>query len=146
MASAFGDGHNYFYVSNTRFDTLINFAIEVGSDLAKNDVERNSVARLKNSWEHEFWNGIDIDLDKYFLTIDERKFWAAVFLAIAWRVYHRQIGNQNDSTWQVSVISECRMISLMLTHLVWKEERDWYPEDSLAEGARPDPMRLQNKA
>jgi hypothetical protein len=146
VSSAFGDGHNYFYVSNVRFTTLIEFAIEVGSDLALEQSERDSVARLRNSLEHEFWNGFDIDLDKYFPTIEERKFWAAVFLATAWRVFRRQIGNQDNSTWQVPVISECRMISLMLTHLVWKEDRGWYPQDFLADGARPDPMRLHNMA
>ena len=146
VSSAFGDGQNYFYVSNVRFTTLLEFGIEVGSQLAQEPRDRESVARLRNSVDHEFWNGFELDLDKYFLTIGERKFWASVFLAVAWRVFHRQIGNQDDSTWQVAVISECRMISLMLTHLVWSEERGWYPEDALAEGARPDPMRLHNKA
>jgi hypothetical protein len=28
---------------------------------------------------------------------------------------------------------------------VWKQERGWYPDDHLAQGARLDPIRLQNK-
>ncbi len=146
LSADFSDGENSFTVSNIRFGSLIDFAIAVGTDLAATEQERASVARLSHSREKEFWPGHGLKLNEYFTDLDDRKFWAIVFHAIACLVFRREIGNQDDDSWQVGVISECRMVSLMLTHLVWTEDRGWYPEDSLEFGAVPDSIRLQNKA
>jgi hypothetical protein len=145
MATAFKSDGQFFYVSNRRFDTLIDFAITTGRNLVRTEAERTSVARIEHSRDHEWWPGFDVDLGEYFSKLDDRKLWAIVFNEIAWQIFDRRIGNQENATWQVSVITECRMISLFLEMLVWKDERGWKAERRSIdeEGMRPDALRLQ---
>ena len=142
MAGAFMCGKSYVYLSNNRVSALVEGAIEVAQDIAVTETEKDSLARLKNWWD-EAWNGIDIDLAERFHTTEEFKLWAQAFESLGWRVFQRKWGNQADETWQVGFIASCHVISRMLTELVWKEDRMWFPAKGDIEGIRPDPMRIQ---
>jgi len=143
MAGAFSNGRSYIYLSNVRCRILLEAAIDVARDLATTEGERNSVANLERWWNEESWPGIDIDLDKHFHTTEEYKLWAQAFESLGWRVFYRKWGNQDDETWQVGFIASCHVISRMLTELVWKDDRMWFPTQGDADGIRPDPMRIR---
>ena len=143
MAGAFASGKNYIYLSNVRCDVLIEAVIEVARNIATTDGEKASVAELERWWHEESWPGIDIDLDKRFQTTEEYKLWAQAFESLGWRVFHRKWGKQDNETWQVGFIAHCHVISRMLTELVWKEDRTWWPTQGDKDGMRPDPMRIQ---
>jgi hypothetical protein len=142
MAAAFECGRQYFYVANMRFAAIMDGALEISAELANNELQTASINRLKN-WNNEAFPGKDIDLEKQFPTVDEQKFWSQVFESLAWRVFHRKWGNQETQMWQVGFIYCCHQIALMLTGLVWRTDRLWYPEPADTEGVRPDPMRVQ---
>lgn len=143
MASSFSSGSSYIYLSNARAATLIEHALRVGRDLAKTDSEKRSAEKLERWWREESFPGIPIELDKLFTTEEEFKLWAQSFESLAWMVFRREFGNHNEGTWQVGFISSCHVISRMLTELVWKTDRTWYPESGDTVGIRPDPMKIQ---
>ena len=143
MSGAFTCGKNYLYLSNVRCRVLIEAAIEVATELAVTDEERTSVDRLIRWWKEGTFPGIDLDLDRHFQTMAERKLWAQAFETLGWRVFHRCWGNQENQTWQVGFISHCHVVSRMITSLVWQEDRTWYPANGDEDGMLPDPMRIQ---
>jgi len=149
MTSSFVSGKNYFYVANRRFDTLVSFALEVASELANEANEIASVGQLQRAFKNDFWPGCGIELDKFFTEQWERKFWARAFDEVAWRVFERRLGNQEDSSWQVSVIAEARVISIFLTELVWIEgEREWHPtrpKQDDPDSMKPDAKRIRGQ-
>ncbi len=143
MTGAFRCENQYIYLSNVRCRVLIEGAIEIASEMCENDEQRQFVAKLVAWWQTESWPGIDIPLEERFPTLEEQKFWGQVFQSFAWRVFQRRWGNQEDETWQVDFIAECQIISRMLTLLVWRVDRQWYPVRSDIDGIRPDSMRIQ---
>lgn len=143
MASAFSNGTSYIYLSNARCRVLVEGAIEIARDLATTEAEWKSIANLERWWNEESWPGIDIDLAERFHVTEEYKLWAQAFESLGWRVFHRQWGNQADETWQVGFIGSCHVISRMLTELVWKDDRTWFPTQGDVDGIHPDPMRIR---
>ena len=143
MSSAFCSGKQYFFQSNVRSRIMLEAAIEVGQDIAANDAERSWVQKLQHWHDHEMWPGHDVELEVMFPSVEEQRFWSQAFHSVAQRVYHRKWGNQEDQTWQVQFITACQFVSLMLTGLVWKVDRNWYPQPLDGEGMRPDPLRIQ---
>lgn len=143
MAGSFTSGNSYIYLSNARCSTLIEAAVDVARDFAKTENEKASIAKLERWWKEEAWDGIDIDLTKRFVSTDEYKLWVQTFESLGWRVFHRRWGKQADDTWQVGFIASCHIISRMLTELVWKEDRTWYPMQGGIDGILPNPMRIQ---
>lgn len=143
MSSSIYSGKSYIYVSNARFATLIEAAVDIGRELAKTETEKASVLEFERWWKQDSWTGIDIELGEHFRTMEECKLWCQVFETLAWRVFERAWGNQKDRSWQVDFIAECHIISTMFLELIWKEERGWYPERGDEEGIRPNSMRIQ---
>src|SRR3569832_695846 len=143
MAGAFTCDNQYMYLSNVRCSVLIEGAIELASEMCESEEQKQFVAKLNHWWQTESWPGIDIHLEERFPTTEEQKFWGQVFQSFAWRVFQRRWGNQQNETWQVDFNAECQIISLMLTRLVWKADRQWYPVRGDIDGIRPDPMRIQ---
>ena len=126
---------------------MIEAAIDVARDIAADDTQMSWIATLEQWMATEVWPGIDLDFEKRFPTIDEQRFWAQAFHSVSQRIYHRNWrptwGSQDDQTWQVQFITACQLVSLMLTSLVWKVDRQWYPEPKDADGIRPEPIRIQ---
>ena len=144
MAGAFTSGSSYINLSNVRCRVLCEAAIDVARDLATTELQIRSVDEFERWWKEDTFPGIDIELAKRFHEADEYKLWSQAFYSLGWRVFNRRWGNQDDDTWQVGFISSCDVISRMLTELVWKTERGWWPAPEDEDGIRPDPMRIQH--
>lgn len=142
MSSAFSSGANYIYQSNVRTRVIVEAVIEVAKEIAKSESEIASVTKFESWWNTASYPGCDVELDKLFHSTEEYKLWSQAFQSLAWRVFNRTWDNQSDESWQVDFISACQLCSRMLTALVWKEDRMWYPEKGDVDGIRPDPMRV----
>lgn len=142
MSSAFGSQSNYIYQSNARSRTIVEAVIEVAREIATSETEIQSVGKFE-SWLKESHPGRDIEFEKLFQSTEEYKLWAQAFESLAWRVFMRSWGDQSNETWQVDFITVCHIVSRMLTALVWKEDRMWYPVKGDIDGIRPDPMRIR---
>jgi len=73
------------------------------------------------------WPGISFDLAACFPTTGERKWWARVFHVVARRIFLRTLGNQDDQTWQPSMIGDAYVVARMLTHAAQLTEGAWHP-------------------
>jgi hypothetical protein len=116
----------FLWVSNMWLFGLVDLACEVGRHLANGEDEKAYVARLSDFAEGAF-PGISFDLAACFPTTGEKKWWARVFHVVARRVFLRTLGNQDDQTWQASMIGDAYVVARMLTHSVQMTERAWYP-------------------
>ncbi|MEO1131801.1 MAG: hypothetical protein AAFX40_03745 [Cyanobacteria bacterium J06639_1] len=128
MGSLFCYREQFVSVSNKRFDTLLQFAIEVGSNRSESHQERQFVENLRIKIDREFWNGYDIHIESEFPNIEERKFWAKCFFDIAHLIFLRKLGNQEVSFWQSSTAGDAYIVARMLTRSVQEEECAWHPE------------------
>ncbi len=126
MAGSFTCGTQYFYQSNARCHTMVVGVIEVGREIAISDLQRAWADELEHWWNTEAWNGIDIHLEALFPKVEQQRFWAQSFDALAWKCFHRRWGNQDNETWQVGFIFGCHAVSLILTHLVWKVDQNGF--------------------
>jgi len=134
MSSCISVGEQYIFVSNMRFATLRSFALEVAEATSRSEEERDWVQELRR-WEDEEWfNGTDFDMDERFPTVEEKKFWAAVFFDVADAVFRRELGNQTITTWQASAIGDAWIIARMLTTaLQWEEHGGSPPKRTLSD-------------
>jgi hypothetical protein len=117
----------YLWVSNNRLFTLIEFALQVGGEMARSDAERGCVEKLRQFYE-QAWPGIGFDLDERFPTVEEKKFWARVFHDVAQRIFLRQLGNHEVTLWQSSAIGDAYVTARMLTRAVQEVENSWRPD------------------
>ncbi len=127
MASEISYQDQFFYVSNMRFSSLIDFALEVGQRSAETDVERTYVSKLKEE-SNAFYPGYDFAIEREFPSRDERKFWARVFFDLAYLIFRREIGNQNVTFWQYSTVGDAYLFGRMITRSVQEEEQAWHPK------------------
>ena len=104
MSSSIYDGFDSWDVSNMMFWRVIDFACEVGSTVAKSEVESQWVQRLRNLEETVGTYSPDLEIGELFETAAEMEFWWHVLNEVATQIYQRQLGNQKDQTWQVSTI------------------------------------------
>lgn len=146
MASDISIGEQFLWVSNMRFFALVDFACEVGSDIAREEDEKAYVVRLSEFGGSAF-PGISFDLAACFPSTVEKKWWARVFHVVARRVYLRTLGNQADQSWQPSLIGDAYVIARMLTHAVQTTERAWHPstdDPSEIDAYTNGPIRIQS--
>lgn len=127
MASCISYQDQFFYVSNQRFHSLIEFGLEVGQRSAETDVERSHVAGLRER-STAFYPGYDLAIEQEFPTRDDRKFWARVFFDLAHLIFTREIGNQDVAFWQYSAVGDAYLLGRMITRSVQEEEQAWYPK------------------
>jgi hypothetical protein len=115
------------WVSNARFRTLIEFALEVGEKCTVSPEEKELVQKLREEADTILFNGCEFDLNERFATVASRKFWARVFFEVSRRIFLRQIGNQETDSWQTSAICDTHWIGRILVRAVQKVEMGWYP-------------------
>lgn len=127
MASAISYRDQFFYVSNQRFDSLIQFGIEVANRTATTYSERAVASVLEEKSRH-FYPGYDFAIEEEFPSRDERKFWAKVFLDLAHLIFTRAIGNQGVSFWQASACGDAYLFGRLITRSVQEEELGWHPK------------------
>jgi hypothetical protein len=135
----------FLWVSNQRFSTLLDFALQIGSEKALSDFERSWVTKL-TEFQANAWPGIDFDLGKEFAEIDEKKFWAVVFHDVARRIFLRHLGNHEVTFWQCSTISNAHVIARLLTGAIFEVESGWRPNTEDAqegESFYSDPTNLR---
>ncbi len=108
---------------------LVELALQIANDHASSDVERSMIESLSNWWKHEAFPGTTFDLEERFPTIDERKFWARCFSDIGYRVFRREIGDQENrnTAWQTRTIGDSYIIARMLIRSVQEVETGWHP-------------------
>jgi hypothetical protein len=114
----------YLWVSNNRLFTLIEFALQVGGEMARSDAERGCVEKLRRFYG-QAWPGIGFDLDERFQTVEEKKFWARVFHDVARRIFLRQLGKHEVTFWQSSAIGDAYVTARMLTRAAHEVENAW---------------------
>jgi hypothetical protein len=138
VSSRISQGDQFLWVSNQRFSTLLDFAREVGGEVARSDQERHYVERLRRFAEEEAWPGIDFDLEKRFPGVAEKKFWAGVFHDLGRRIFLRQIGHHDATSWQSSAIGDAYIVARMLTRAVQEEGEVWDPDTANQREAEED--------
>jgi hypothetical protein len=116
-----------FFVANKRFSALIDFALEFADGTAQSDAERAFVSQFRAD-AASFWNGIDLDLEAQFPTLEQQKFWATCFFDLGRHIFLRKIGNQDVTFWQSSTICDAHLIGRMLTEVVRQVENGWVAE------------------
>lgn len=127
VASDISLGDQFVCVSNHRFTSLIEFALDVGGHAARTEVERGYIRSLI-AFQQQGFPGIGLDLADQFPTIAEKKFWAGVFFDVARLVFLRKLGNQKVTSWQATLIGDAYIVARMLTRAVQLEELAWHPD------------------
>lgn len=127
MGSAIKYHDQFFYVSNQRFYTLIEFGLEVGERAAQTEAERSYVSELRER-SAGFWLGYDLAIESEFPSQDERQFWACVYFDVAYLIFRREIGNHDVTFWQYSAIGDAYLMARMITRSVQEEELAWHPK------------------
>jgi hypothetical protein len=127
MASALSYRDQFFYVSNRRFNSLMEFATEVADRTAATPQERDFISALKKKLP-EFFPGYNFAIEAEFPSRDERKFWARVFFDLSYLIFTRQIGNQDVEFWQASACGDAYLLGRMITRSVQEEELGWHPK------------------
>jgi hypothetical protein len=127
MASCISYRDQFFHVSNQRFGSLINFALEIGGRSAVTEAEKSYVSTLREKSD-AFYPGYDLAIEQEFPMRDERKFWARVFFDLAHLIFRREIGNQEITFWQASAVGDACLLGRMITRSVQEEEQAWHPQ------------------
>lgn len=126
MSSAISYKSESLWVSNARFSTLIDFALEIASSAANSADETSFVRKLRDDKENGFlFPGCSFDLDERFPEIAAKKFWAGVFFEVAQRIFQRRLGNQDIDTWQASAIADAHRVGRMLEDAVRHSDPNW---------------------
>jgi hypothetical protein len=127
MASRISYQDQFFYVSNQRFHSLIEFGLEVGQKSAETDVEKSYVSGLRERCG-AFYPGYDLSIEQEFPLQDERKFWARMFFDLAHLIFKREIGKHDATFWQYSAVGDAYLLGRMITRSVQEEELGWHPK------------------
>ena len=131
MASRISYHDQFFYVSNQRFGSLIEFALEVGQRTA-GSAEQSAYVSSLMARKATFYPGYDLAIESEFPSRDERKFWARVFFDLAHLTFNRQIGKQDPTFWQYSAVGDAYLLGRMITRSVQEEEQAWHPKTMAA--------------
>lgn len=131
MASRISYQDQFFYVSNQRFHSLVEFGLEIGQKSAATETERAFVAGLR-ARSDAFFPGYDLAIEREFPSREERKFWARVFFDLAYLIFRREVGAQDTTFWQYSAVGDAYLLGRMITRSVQEEEQGWSPKTMAA--------------
>ena len=104
MSSSIYNEHTAWNVSNMMFGRVLDFAGDVGKELAVTDREHDWVRDLASKIESFGTYSPDVSASELFPTPEQMDFWQAVLTEVASRIFRREIGSQAEQTWQVSTI------------------------------------------
>jgi hypothetical protein len=116
--------------NNRQFYSLIEFAIEVGQKTATTDEERQIVDRMIDLRDKEFFPGRDLDIEEDFPDLNERKYWARVFLDTARAIFGREVGVHEYSFWQAQCIYQAYGVGLLFEQAVRSQDSHWMPNST----------------
>lgn len=102
-------------VSNQRFDSLIEFGIEVAGGVAATADERSFLERLRSKYRDNMYRGYDMLIDEEFASPNERLFWSKVYEDLSHKVIAREVVNP-DAPEEVrhSLAADAARLSRML--------------------------------
>jgi hypothetical protein len=106
-------GDQRLRLSNLRMCSHVTFAIEVARDVARTDDERAMTERFA-AWEEVGCPHEDLDLELRFPSLAEKRFWARIFADVAQRIFLREIGNQDVTSWQAGAIGDAYVTARFL--------------------------------
>ena len=135
MSSAIGYRDQFFNVTNQRFENLIEFALEVGSQIADSDQQKLYVESLRDKAKNTYYRGYDLSIETEWPSRDERKFWSKVLFDVAHLIYQRKLGGQDAQFWQYSAIGEAYLFARLISRSVRDEEPGWWPTTLASEEA-----------
>jgi hypothetical protein len=79
MSSGFHTEEESMIVSNQRFDSLLEFGLEVAAEIAATADERSFLERLRVKYRYDMYRGYDMLVDEEFAAPNERLFWSKVY-------------------------------------------------------------------
>ncbi|MDX5993940.1 hypothetical protein [Ectopseudomonas alcaliphila] len=115
MAGAFSAEDQHHFVSNKRFCALMEWAIEVASEINEAQAA-DFVAKMQQGYDELYAICTDIDLDKE-LDKKEQVFWSKAFQIVGHRLFNRTLGSTESDDWRPSAIADAFTISRMLQKL-----------------------------
>ncbi len=142
MTARISLGEQSLWVSSARLSALVSFALDVGTARASTADRKAAIASLRQ-FESSMWPGIDFDLEARFATTEEKKFWAGVFFDVARRIFLRQIGDHDSTSWQSGAIGDAYIVARILTRAVQQQELGWHPETESATEAGEQLGRIE---
>ena len=111
--------------NNMQFSSLIEFAIEAGQKTATEGEECRIVGRMIDLRDREFFPGRDLDIEADFPDLNERKFWARIFLNTAREIFDRKVGVHDHSFWQAQRIYQAYGTGLLFEQAARSQEARW---------------------
>jgi hypothetical protein len=120
MSSSIYNQDDSWDVSNQVFWRVLDFANEVGNEIAQNETELEWLKILPTSESDNIGSTPDINAAEIFSTPEAIDFWIKVLEELARRVFDREIGSNEDTTWQVPTIWAVHGLTLFLRRVkVW---------------------------
>lgn len=101
MSSSIFNDHSSWDVSNMMFARVLEWACDVGGEIAQSDRERGWVEDFIKKVADFARYSPDVSVSELFLEAGQFEFWCRVLIELATRIYERRIGNQDNQTWQV---------------------------------------------
>lgn len=102
-------------VSNQRFGSLIEFALEVATGVASTVEEKVFLDRLRLKYRDDMYPGYDMLLGGDFPVLTERLFWSRVYAELSRKVLAREIANPDaPENIRLSLASDADRVSQML--------------------------------
>jgi hypothetical protein len=115
MSTGFHKGNRSVIVSNKRFDSLINFAIQAGAELASTPDERNCINILQQFYFQAYLGG-DLRIEEEFPNTSQQNFMARVFHLLSLKISSNSIGNEEPpNDWRPSASKEAAEISSLFS-------------------------------
>jgi hypothetical protein len=104
MSSSISNDHISWNVSNMMFARVLDFACDVGRELANSADERAWVDDLTAKVAAFGTYSPDVSVNELFPASAQIEFWRRILGQLATRIYERRIGNQLEQSWQVGTI------------------------------------------
>ena len=112
------------WLNNMQFSRLIALALQAARRSSSAD-EHKFVERMGQMESEEFWSGRGIDISADFPSVEERKFWARVFLDTARLVFDREVGKHEHHFWQAQTIHQAYGVGLLFQNAARQDDPDW---------------------
>lgn len=124
MACEITFGDRSVQLNNMQFAGLIDFAIEVAERTAPRE-EHYHIEHMKRLRAETFWPGRGIEIEIDFPTVEQRKFWARVFLDTARMIFERLLGTHEYLFWQAQRMHQAYSTGLLFEFAVDSVHNKW---------------------
>ena len=114
MTCAFAWKENLVWVTNIVFESINDALTQIAPAEANSKEEHKFVDRYIRKAEG-FFPGYVFQLEEFTSDKSELLFWRRCFITLAQKVYNREVGNQEDQTWQIWYISDVLKIAKLMS-------------------------------